>query len=149
MRIAIPAVLLLSLAFACRHRTGTGDTVPADCGTPGTPATPGGVLSKIEVKLDNCDDVCSAALNGTQVASVSLDGPSGNWQDISLQAYPVAGCNKLRFVEENRSGGWTYGFHVRVDDVAVFDSSCGTRLSVGCADNDLTVGTNHDETFTF
>lgn len=95
------------------------------------------------IRVFNVDDVATAYVNGVQVVQRTYRQDSGL---VDISNYLRAGNNTVRFTLENRGGGYTYGFEVRVNDRLVFSEQCGQAGTVGCNNNDTRGGIVYDKT---
>ncbi len=119
---------------------------PSPSPTPSPTLTPGNVSAfpAWTLELFNVDDQMVAEMNGTVIATVGFQ----QFTTVALNKYFVANKdNRLRLRLTNNSGGWTYGFRIKVDDsVAVTaqgnraEMSCGQIGVKGCKNNDGTKG---------
>jgi hypothetical protein len=119
---------------------------PSPSPTPSPTPTPGNVSAfpAWTLELFNVDDQMVVEMNGTVIATVGFQ----QFTTVSLNKYFVANKdNRLRLRLTNNSGGWTYGFRIKVDDsVAVTaqgnraEMSCGQIGVKGCNNNDGTKG---------
>ena len=93
------------------------------------------------VRVWNVDDNAAALVNGTRVTPwVGFNGNSG-WVDITSQVNRTGTGTKIRFVQWNRAGGYTWGFAIArqlpgAPMYEVWRSSAGQAGRIGANGND-------------
>lgn len=132
-------VLLASLAV----------TAGAGCSGKGSHLGTSSVLvTSLQVRLFNVDDVEDAYLNGAPVLEAHFLGDTGY---VDLSDLLLSGENDLELTDTNGGGVWTFGFQVVANGETIFDDECGTPYvggSVGCANGDATLGVVYDQVVT-
>jgi hypothetical protein len=88
--------------------------------------------SRYFVHLINCDDGCTAEMNGEVLSSTSFAQDSG-WIDIT-EALEDGG-NQIKFTVNNDGGGIAYGFQIRKNQTMLFEKICGRAGAIGCDNN--------------
>ncbi len=100
---------------------------------------PNGTETRYFFRLFNCNDSCSAFVNGNNVfvnAEGGFEtnfGEDGGWIDITeiLQA----GRNQIKFTVNNGSGAIAYGIQVTKNGSILYEKTCGRAGQVGCENN--------------
>jgi hypothetical protein len=95
----------------------------------GTPVTG---ETRYFLRLFNCDDYCSADLNGNFLDMIGFSADS-NWLDLTegLQE----GRNRIKLSVNNQTGAIAYGFQIRKNESVVFEQICGRVGIMGCDNN--------------
>lgn len=83
-------------------------------------------------QLFDCDDDCSAALNGLPVYDTEFREDSGV---IDFTEALKDGRNQIKFTVNNEGGGIAYGIRVMKNDSVIFEKICGRAGQVGCDNN--------------
>jgi hypothetical protein len=84
------------------------------------------------LRLSNCDDECSATVNGFPLVKIGL-GLNSGWVDLSGHLHQ--GANEIKFELFNRHGGIAYTFELRKGETVLFGESCGVANRDGCDGN--------------
>ncbi|HUS10588.1 MAG TPA: hypothetical protein VMZ30_08995 [Pyrinomonadaceae bacterium] len=84
------------------------------------------------LRLSNCDDGCTADVNGHVFAMTGFAQDSG-WIDFTEALED--GVNRVRFTVRNESNGVAYAFQVRKNQSVVFEQVCGSVGRFGCDNN--------------
>lgn len=104
-------------------------------------------VHKYYIHIYNVDDIAKASVNGNLIAQTNYYQDAG-W--IEITGYLKNGANTIEFTNENTVGGWTYRFEIRQDDSnVIWMNACGTVGTVGCMNNDGTVGLVYRNIITF
>jgi hypothetical protein len=106
---------------------------------------------KLSLRLYNVDDSLQASLTNAAVKSEvilsALERQDTGFVDISSSTEP--GLNSLVLQLTNNRGGYTYAYQLRSNSTILDEASCGEVGSVGCNNNDQTVGIVFTHTFSF
>lgn len=91
--------------------------------------------TKYFIRLFNCDDYCTAELNGAFLYTTNSTGFGGDSGWLDLTEGLQEGRNRIKLSVHNFAGGVTYGFQIRKNETLVFEQICGRAGIVGCDNN--------------
>jgi len=94
------------------------------------------VNNSLVIDVFNVDDIERVKVNGRTVGQLGY-GQTGS---VDVMPWLNPGLNVVEIELENLLGGWTYGFRLRGDGVVLAIEECGDAGSLGCLDDDHTLG---------
>ena len=95
------------------------------------------------LSLFDIDDVMSAYVtNAGYTDQLILTSTFGHNVETDISAWLRAGANQLRLqvINDSIGAGWTYGYALLVNGVALESDVCGVWNRIGCRDSDLSQG---------
>jgi hypothetical protein len=120
------SVLVPPLAFAQ-----TSHSKPQKSVASGTKTSSAGE-TRYYLRLFNCDDGCTAQLNGGATYSAGFGEDTG-WVDITAALQPLR--DGFDFSVHNEGGAIAYGFQLRKNEKILYERICGRAGIVGCDNN--------------
>lgn len=106
---------------------------------------------RVTVRLHNIDDRLVAYITNSTFSGSPFMG-ANYFQDtgeVDITSIVRPGPNTIDLLLYNYGVGWTYGYALKIDGVAVWSGQCGTVGVLGCANNDYTTGIAYRTSFTF